>query len=134
MILENLTVRALDGANTVQLSPLESPGMLIQRYFIDWKNATSSVTLASIQGPRSQQSVEPNEKYSIDPDSFNLIIHSVRYEDRGSYRGVIGVMDPEGQLFTYERTRNVEIILEVNSKSFVTDDLTVRGFPKRNAT
>ena len=117
MGLNPLTITTLDGADTVQLSPLVSPGVLIQQYFIDWRNSTSSVTLASIQGPRSQQTVEPNEKYSVDPDSFNLTIRSVRFEDRGPYMGVIGVMDPEGQLFTYERTRDVEITLEVNSES-----------------
>ena len=119
MGLDPVTITTLDGADTVQLHPLVSPGVLIQQYFIDWRNATSSVTLTSIQGPRSQQTVEPNEKYSVDPDSFNLNIHSVRFDDRGPYMGVIGVMDPEGQLFTYERTRDVEITLEVNSESFL---------------
>ena len=57
-----------------------------------------------------------SEKYSVDPKTFALIIHSVRFEDRGSYRGVVGVTDPEGQSFTYTQTQEREVTLEVFGK------------------
>ena len=97
------------------LPPLISPGALILQYFIDWQDATSSATLARIQVPRSEVPAK-SERYSIDPDTFELTIHSVRFEDRGSYRGVIGVRDPEGQSFTYTQTQERGVTLEVFGK------------------
>ena len=113
-----MRVTAKAGRDAV-LPPLISPGVLIQQYFIDWQDATSSVTLAYIQGPRSQRSIVTDRRYSINPDTFELTISSVRFEDRGSYLGVIGVMDPEGQLFMYERTRQNNVTLDVYGEHFV---------------
>ena len=104
------------------LSPLISPGALIQQYFIDWESAATMATLARIQGPRSQVfSIEQSERYSVDPETFNLIIRSVTFEDSGHYRGVIGVMEPTtgGQLFTYDQTQVRNITLEVYGEQVI---------------
>ena len=104
------------------LSSLIPPGALIQQYFIDWQNAATMATLVRIQGPRSQLSlIEQNERYSVDPDTFDLTIQSVTFEDRGHYRGVIGVMEPTtgGQLFTYEQTQMKNITLEVYGEQVI---------------
>ena len=99
--------------DTVSLPPLISPGALTQQYYIDWRNAETLETVARIEGPRSQQLIEPTERYSVDPDTFALIIDSVRFEDRGFYLGVIGVMDPAGSSFVYTQTEMQNIELEV---------------------
>ena len=96
------------------LPPLVPPGALIQQYFIDWYNATSPATLARIQGPRNQVPLfEPHTRYSVDSNTLSLTIQSVKFEDRGSYLGVVGVMDPAGQPFTYKQTMIKNITLEV---------------------
>ena len=109
---KRITVLATEIAH---LLPLEPPGALIQQYYIDWQDATNSVTLARIQGPRNQRPIEPFERYSTDPDSFALTINPVRFEDRGAYLGVIGVRDPTpgGLSFTYTQTQLRNITLEV---------------------
>ena len=108
------------------LTPLISPGALVQQYFIDWQDATSSATLARIQGPRSQTIFMPNERYSVSPDTFALTIHSVRFEDRGSYLGVIGAREPtsggQGQTFTQVQTLTEAVMLEVICK-FITPEI-----------
>ena len=116
--VESARITAVAGRDAV-LTPLISPGALIQQYFIDWQDTTSSATLAHIQGPRSQQQVVSNERYSIDPQTFELTISSVRFKDRGSYLGLIGVIDPKGQQFTYEHTQQKSITLDVYGEHFV---------------
>ena len=102
----------------VYISPLISPGALLQQYFIDWLDRATSQTLVRIQGRRNQNlSFRPNERYSIDPETFMFTIHSVRYEDQGNYTGVVGVMDPEGMPFIYPQTETRHISLEVNGES-----------------
>ena len=117
--LQMVTITAVAGRDAV-LPPLISPGALILQYFIDWQNATSSVTLARIQGPRSQMTFVPNERYSVSPDTFALTINSVRFEDRGSYLGVIGAREPtsggQGQTFTQSQTLTESVTLEVICK------------------
>ena len=83
------------------------------------------MTFAYIQGPRSQRSIVTDKRYSINPETFELTISSVRFEDRGSYLGVIGVMDPEGEFFTYEQTRQYNITLDVYGKHFCVAVLNV---------
>ena len=118
-------VTAIAGTNA-ELPPLISPGKLLQQYFIDWQDANSSQTIARIEGPRSTIPLfEPNERYSVNPDSFVLMIDSVRFEDRGSYLGVIGVMDPAGMSFTYDQTRVRTVTLEVYGEQFLNDDTNV---------
>ena len=100
------------------ISPLISPGALLQQYFIDWLDTATSQTLVRIQGGRNQGlSFRPNERYSISPETFMFTIHSVRFEDRGNYTGVMGVMDPEGMPFIYTQTETEQISLEVNGES-----------------
>ena len=100
------------------LPPLVSPGALIQQYFIDWENAENSQTLTRIQGPRDQTSLfkpQFDERFVVSPNTFNLTIRSVRFEDRGSYVGVVGIKvpSPGGRILVYEPTREKNITLEV---------------------
>ena len=88
------------------VDPIIGPGALLSQYSIEWKklNDSNSVTVARIAGPRSINPInDPDMKYSVDPSSFVLTINSVSYEDRGTYRGVLFVTDPEGRLFDYDR-------------------------------
>ena len=91
---------------TAILDPIIGPGALLSRYSIDWKqiNGSNSVTVARIAGPRSINPVnDPDMKYSVHPSSFALMINSVSYADRGSYRGVLYVTDPEGEQYVYDQ-------------------------------
>ena len=118
--IQSSRITAVAGRDAV-LPPLISPGALIQQYFIDWQNATSAQTLARIQGPRDQlPSFEQSMRYSVNPETFDLTIQSVRFEDQGSYLGVIGVREPtsdgQGLSFTYDQTRTSEVMLVVHGE------------------
>ena len=97
------------------LPPLISPGALIQQYFID--AATSETFSRPLQSKVNCNRCEVLNRYGY--INFELTISSVRFVDRGSYLGVIGVMDPEGQLFTYERTQQNNVTLHVYGEHFV---------------
>ncbi len=108
-------VRVIAGRGAV-IQPLTTPGMLVQRYYIDWKRSGNVV--AAIQGPRTSPTVfNPDPRYSVDPDTFSLTIQSVAFEDRGAYIGIVGVVEPEGAVLEDTATASQNISLEVSGKS-----------------
>ena len=113
-----MTVPVQEGTDAI-LPPLISPGALLELYFIDWqmeRNGTLE-TLAQIQGPRIQSPVTTmDQRYSVNPETFALMIQSVTFEDRGIYFGVLGVRDPEGMEFVYEELRLSGVTLDVYGK------------------
>ena len=102
------------------LPPLISPGALRDElYFIDWQMGRNGTleTLAQIQGPRIQSPVTTmDQRYSVNPETFVLMIQSVTFEDRGIYFGVLGVRDPQGMEFFYEELRSSGVTLDVYGK------------------
>ncbi len=110
--LESVTERVAIGSDAV-LIPLIPPGRLLAQYYIDWLKNSSSQILGSIQGPRPSSPLGPNPKYSVNPDTFALTIPSVSFDDRGVYFGVVGVVDPAGQLNLYTQTQTLGVTLDV---------------------
>ena len=95
------------------LNPLVLPGSLLAQYYVDWLD-NSSQTIGRIQGPRrSLLPLDPNSRYSVNPETFALTIQSVSFDDRGIYFGVVGVADPAGQTFLYTQTQTLGVTLDV---------------------
>ncbi len=106
------TIRAKAGSTAV-LPPYICTGNWHSRYYIDWYK--NSQPIGRIDGLRSPQLVNiGQEKFSVDPGNFSLMIESVSRSDTGAYYGVLGVIEKTGNLErTFEQTQTMPIVLEV---------------------
>ena len=116
----SVTVRFQAGTTAV-LDPFVPPGIWHSYYYIDWVDASTGRTVSRVAGPRSiaASQLTLDERYSVDSNNFSFLIESVSRSDAGSYRGVLGLRDPEGANEVYVQTRELNITLFVYGELIV---------------
>ncbi|XP_064398715.1 uncharacterized protein LOC135345243 isoform X2 [Halichondria panicea] len=99
------------------------PGALRAQYFADWRNATSSIEVARLDGPRASSplSTTPDPRFMVDETTFALIIESVSLSDAGNYQCVLGVRDPAGLPLIYPQTETLNLTLVVYQAPIITE-------------
>lgn len=110
--------------STAVLNCSITPGRLLGQYFVRWRNGSlggrsyREIPPAGVQTLPTSTPLDP--RYSIDPESFSLIISDVQLTDSDpTYRCVLGLQDPRSsnRISTYERTQTTNLQLIVYSES-----------------
>jgi hypothetical protein len=89
----------------------ETPGNLIRQYSITWRNSSSDDILASV--PFNGNADGVNTRYSVDQESFALMIENVTFRDSiGSYQCELRVQNiQDSGIFSYGRSEDLELLV-----------------------
>ena len=98
----------------VRIECPQRPGVLSQRYYITWYNATSNQIIAATENPNHPSPSLPllaDSRYRVD-DSLALVIRNLTLFDSGLYSCELGVASPqESTVFTYEMSAPIELFV-----------------------
>ena len=100
--------------STARLDCAITPGVLIEYYYVTWRNASDPSVMFYLIPPRNNES-EPQEHHPLNHwytinQNFSLFISNVGPADTAEYQCVLGVVDPSDfTAYNYTRTQNANI-------------------------